>query len=105
MAIFFLHKYIKYRSVSTKIEPIRDISIDLGNEAGGACSLLDCLKSYTCAETDINFNCENCQDNRKSTKQLSFKSLPIVFCFQLKRFEMTKVLTMLNFQLINIIYS
>ena len=33
--------------------------------------------------------CNSCNINQESTKQLSFKKLPLVLCFHLKRFEQT----------------
>ncbi|KAL4240000.1 Ubiquitin carboxyl-terminal hydrolase 22 [Mactra antiquata] len=96
-------------NVSTTIDPIWDISLDLGpglynngsnpspltgysNSPGNydPTSLLDCLKRFTKPEhlgSSAKIKCSNCGNYQESTKQLTMKKLPIVACFHLKRFE------------------
>ncbi|XP_045213600.1 ubiquitin carboxyl-terminal hydrolase 22-like [Mercenaria mercenaria] len=95
-------------NVSTTIDPIWDISLDLGpglyngshpapitgysNSPGNydPTSLLDCLKRFTKPEhlgSSAKIKCSSCGCYQESTKQLTMKKLPIVACFHLKRFE------------------
>ena len=53
-------------------------------------SLEECLKIYTRREnlgSGAKIRCSSCNVNQESTKRLSFKKLPLVLCFHLKRFE------------------
>ena len=55
-------------------------------------SLEECLNIYTRREnlgSGAKIRCNSCNINQESTKQLSFKKLPLVLCFHLKRFEQT----------------
>lgn len=100
-------------NVSTTIDPIWDISLDLGpglvpaltnngsNNSPGSgysnspgnydpTSLVDCLKRFTKPEhlgSSAKIKCSSCHSYQESTKQLTMKKLPIVACFHLKRFE------------------
>ncbi|VDI11999.1 ubiquitin carboxyl-terminal hydrolase 22/27/51 [Mytilus galloprovincialis] len=99
------------KNVSTTIDPIWDISLDLGpgppqsngttnsspssgysNSPGTyePTSLLDCLKRFTKPEhlgSSAKIKCSTCQSYQESTKQLTMKKQPVVACFHLKRFE------------------
>ncbi|KAL5018944.1 hypothetical protein ScPMuIL_004666 [Solemya velum] len=103
----------KCNNVSTTIDPIWDISLDLGpgppcgnnnnssNSSPGSgysnspgnyepTSLIECLKRFTKPEhlgSSAKIKCSNCHSYQESTKQLTMKKLPIVACFHLKRFE------------------
>lgn len=89
-------------NVSTTIDPIWDISLDLGPK-----SLLDCLERFTRQEhlgSSAKIKCSKCQSYQESTKQLSMKKLPIVASFHLKRFEHSnrlhkKISTFISFPL------
>ncbi|KAK3091748.1 hypothetical protein FSP39_022316 [Pinctada imbricata] len=100
-------------NVSTTIDPIWDISLDLGpgpplpntnssssssptsgftNSPGTyeSTSLIDCLKRFTKPEhlgSSAKIKCSICKSYQESTKQLTMKKLPVVACFHLKRFE------------------
>ncbi|XP_060063391.1 ubiquitin carboxyl-terminal hydrolase 22-like [Ylistrum balloti] len=99
-------------NVSTTIDPIWDISLDLGpgpppggnNNSNSSpnsgfsnspgtyepTSLLECLKRFTKPEhlgSSAKIKCSTCGSYQESTKQLTMKKLPIVACFHLKRFE------------------
>lgn len=79
----------KCKDISSTVDPSIDCSLDLASgDVGTPKTLEDCLTRYTGAET-VHFMCKNCQT--LMTKQLSFKALPIVICFQLKRFETSQV--------------
>ncbi|KAJ6219774.1 hypothetical protein RDWZM_005586 [Blomia tropicalis] len=85
--------------VSSVDDPIWDFSLDLVNnhpENGQTyqqpASLHDCLSLYTRTEhlgSSAKIRCSKCGINQESTKRLSFKKLPIVASFHLKRFEQT----------------
>lgn len=83
-----------FSGVSTKIEPIKDFSLDLGPVTGGErqpTSLFECLEKYTKAEhLGSTRMCSNCGSYQESTKQLTLKTLPIVVSFHLKRFLSSK---------------
>ncbi|KAL3877687.1 hypothetical protein ACJMK2_035354 [Sinanodonta woodiana] len=98
-------------NVSTTIDPIWDVSLDLGpaspatngSHSSSLCSgysnspgnydptsLIDCLKRFTKPEhlgSSAKIKCSCCHSYQESTKQLTMKKLPIVACFHLKRFE------------------
>ncbi|XP_041363994.1 ubiquitin carboxyl-terminal hydrolase 22-like isoform X2 [Gigantopelta aegis] len=100
-------------NVSTTIDPIWDISLDLGpgppspsglnvanlSPASGftnspsnyePTSLVECLKRFTKPEhlgSAAKIKCGKCHSYQESTKQLTMKKLPVVACFHLKRFE------------------
>ncbi|XP_041473865.1 ubiquitin carboxyl-terminal hydrolase 22-like [Lytechinus variegatus] len=53
-------------------------------------SLDDCLRRFTRPEylgSSAKIKCSVCQSYQESTKQLTMKTLPLVACFHLKRFE------------------
>ncbi|XP_050502753.1 ubiquitin carboxyl-terminal hydrolase nonstop isoform X1 [Diabrotica virgifera virgifera] len=94
--------------VSTTIDPIWDFSLDLGPVTLGGrqpSSLHECLDRFTRAELLENKEktfCSNCQSHEESTKQFTMKTLPIVVCFHLKRFQHTnevkkKISTVISF--------
>jgi len=67
-------------------------SSDLFLSAGNAqpATLYDCLERFTRPEhlgSGAKIKCSRCQCYQESTKQLTLKTLPIVACFHLKRFE------------------
>lgn len=67
-------------------------SSDLFLSAGTAppATLHDCLERFTRPEhlgSGAKIKCSRCQCYQESTKQLTLKTLPIVACFHLKRFE------------------
>lgn len=78
-----------FSGVSTTIDPIRDISLDLGPVTEGGrqpTSLFECLEKYTKAEhLGETRMCPHCGSNQESTKQFTLKTLPIVVSFHLKR--------------------
>ncbi|XP_018495456.1 ubiquitin carboxyl-terminal hydrolase 22 [Galendromus occidentalis] len=90
--------------VSTTIEPFWDISLDLGQQTAGDSrkprsldrkKLTDCLENFTRAEhlgSAAKIKCSKCNSYQESTKQLTFKKLPLVVSFHLKRFEHSKLL-------------
>lgn len=86
----------KCQGVSTTIDPITVISLDLACSQIGAApppSLGDCLERYTRAEhlgSTAKILCSNCESYQESTKQLTVKTLPVVVSFHLKRFERSK---------------
>ncbi|GAM22658.1 hypothetical protein SAMD00019534_058330 [Acytostelium subglobosum LB1] len=54
-------------------------------------TLLSCLERFTQPEKlDDKYFCRRCNTKQDSTKQLSFDTLPVVFCFHLKRFDQSK---------------
>ncbi|KHN79218.1 Ubiquitin carboxyl-terminal hydrolase 22 [Toxocara canis] len=83
--------------VSTTVDPYWDISLDVGQEAllspsadGPHISLEDCLQRYIRPEqlgSAAKIKCARCETYEESTKQLTLKTLPMVACFHLKRFE------------------
>ncbi|XP_022902444.1 ubiquitin carboxyl-terminal hydrolase 22 [Onthophagus taurus] len=80
----------KCKSVSTKIEAMKDVSLDLGQVSGGRPpqDIQECLERFTRVEDlGAKIMCSNCNSHQESTKQLSMKTLPIVVCFHLKRFQ------------------
>ncbi|CAH0564207.1 unnamed protein product [Brassicogethes aeneus] len=98
----------KCQGVSTTIDPISDFSLDLGPVSIGCrppSSLVDCLERFTRAEnlgSNAKILCTKCESYEVSTKQLTFKTLPIVVSFHLKRFqhhttEMKKISTVISF--------
>lgn len=88
---------------SSTTDPFFDISLDLpkphkagekrkleetANETGN--TLLACLDRFTQKErlgVNEKFLCSQCNTRQESIKQLSLKSIPVVACFHLKRFE------------------
>jgi hypothetical protein len=94
-----------HRNVSTTIDPIWDISLDLGSTGSTVVkspiqvpsdhhsshmtpkSLIDCLERFTRPEnlgSNAKIKCNMCNTHRESSKQLTVKKLPIVACFHLK---------------------
>lgn len=79
-------------NVSTKIDPLWEISLDIP-EPPAAATLLDCLHHYTHPEplgSSAKIECSTCKTYQESTKQLTFKLLPLVIVIHLKRFEHVK---------------
>ncbi|KAK6237072.1 Peptidase C19 [Theobroma cacao] len=91
---------------STTYDPCIDISLDLEannfssshvankpiktDEKMGLSTLSGCLNLFTRAErlgSDQKLYCQNCQELRDSSKQLSIRKLPLVLCLHIKRFE------------------
>lgn len=94
----------KCKGVSTTIDPISVISLDLAcSQLGSAppSSLGDCLERYTRAEhlgSSAKILCSNCESYQESTKQLTVKTLPVVVSFHLKRFERSKNVRVLTYK-------
>lgn len=98
-------------SISTTYDPCVDISLDLDTQSpsrmntphrssnsnagnGNMSTLSSCLDHFTRSEklgSDQKLYCDNCQERRESLKQMSFKQLPLVLCFHIKRFEHSHV--------------
>ncbi|KAK9497330.1 hypothetical protein O3M35_004669 [Rhynocoris fuscipes] len=77
-------------NVSTKIDPFSDISLDIPDSGPQAhADLSQCLLHFTRAEVleSSSIRCSTCQTYQESTKQLTFKTLPVVIVIHLKRFE------------------
>ncbi|KAL9233935.1 hypothetical protein vseg_008867 [Gypsophila vaccaria] len=93
-------------AISTTYDPCVDISLDLNMRTvtpvaqcvgrpttqsnNSICTLSNCLGHFTRSEklgADQKLHCENCQERQESLKQMSFKELPLVLCFHIKRFE------------------
>lgn len=87
---------------STTYDPCVDISLNLGtstdaankpvklNESSSTSTLVGCLDLFTKPEklgSDQKLYCQNCQERRDSSKQLSIRKLPLVLCLHIKRFE------------------
>ncbi|KAL1110559.1 hypothetical protein AAG570_008087 [Ranatra chinensis] len=73
-------------NVSTTIDPIWDVSLDIP-EPPTAVNLFECLHHYTRAEplgSSAKIKCDVCQSYQESTKQLTFRSLPLVIVIHLK---------------------
>lgn len=89
-----------FSGVSTKIDPIKDFSLDLGPVTLGErqpTSLYECLEKYTKAEhLGSTRMCSNCGSYQESTKQLTLKTLPIVVSFHLKRFLRSEEVSLFN---------
>ncbi|KAI6184228.1 Ubiquitin carboxyl-terminal hydrolase [Aphelenchoides bicaudatus] len=80
--------------VSTTVDPFWDISLELVSNSGGQYierTLEDCLANYVKCETlELPvIKCDRCGTYVTATKQLSLKTLPMIACFHLKRFEHT----------------
>jgi ubiquitin carboxyl-terminal hydrolase 22/27/51 len=78
--------------VSTTVDPFWDVSLEL--VSGGQYTertLEDCLANYVKCESlgAQVIKCENCGTYETATKQLSLKTLPMIACIHLKRFEHT----------------
>ncbi|EJW75149.1 ubiquitin carboxyl-terminal hydrolase, partial [Wuchereria bancrofti] len=86
--------------VSTTVDPFWDISLDVAQEvlrspssSSGSpqqITLEDCLHRYIMPEhlgSNAKTKCARCETYEESTKQLTLKTLPMVACFHLKRFE------------------
>ncbi|XP_029010369.1 ubiquitin carboxyl-terminal hydrolase 3 isoform X2 [Betta splendens] len=105
---------------SRKFDPFLDLSLDIPSqfrqkrskdqEPGPACTLRDCLHSFTdleeLDETEL-YYCHKCKKRQKSTKKFWIQKLPKVLCLHLKRFHWTaflrnKVDTYVEFPLIDL---
>ncbi|VDM94975.1 unnamed protein product [Thelazia callipaeda] len=85
--------------VSTTVDPFWDISLDVAQEVllssdaafnSPDMTLEDCLRRYIMPEhlgSNAKTRCARCETYEESTKQLTLKTLPMVACFHLKRFE------------------
>ncbi|KAG5439955.1 hypothetical protein PCANB_000237 [Pneumocystis canis] len=87
-------------NVTSTMDPIMDVSLELkikyidGTESTSGeylvKSLQECLEIFTSPEKLSNneYKCSKCLSvSEKAMKQLKFKRIPLVICFQLKRFE------------------
>ncbi|KAK8660848.1 hypothetical protein V6N13_051756 [Hibiscus sabdariffa] len=92
---------------STTYDPCVDISLNLdtsnlspsdvankpirpADEKTGVSTLSGCLNLFTRAEklgSDQKLHCQNCQELRDSSKQMSIRRLPLVLCLHIKRVE------------------
>ncbi|KTW27954.1 uncharacterized protein T551_02921 [Pneumocystis jirovecii RU7] len=101
-------------NVTSTMDPIMDVSlelkiksiVDVESSSSGHLvkSLQECLQRFTSPENLSNneYKCSKCLSvSEKAMKQLKFKRIPLVICFQLKRFEHsstpTKIDTHVNF--------
>ncbi|KAK5639385.1 hypothetical protein RI129_011877 [Pyrocoelia pectoralis] len=79
--------------VSTTLETMWDYSLDLTpsvTDGSLPSSLEDCLERFTGTEilgSNSKIFCDNCQSYQESTKQFTMRTLPVVLCFHLKRFQ------------------
>ncbi|KAK7732130.1 hypothetical protein SLS57_001110 [Botryosphaeria dothidea] len=96
----------KCRNVTTAIDPVMDLSLDLRSQAkkrklegdssaekNPTLGLRDCLDRFTGKEklAAADYSCEKCGGTQQNaTKQLSIKKLPPVLPIHLKRFETSK---------------
>lgn len=85
---------MKCGRISTTVDPFWDISLELVSTGCGQYTertLEDCLANYVkCESLDAPvIKCERCGSYEAATKQLSLKTLPMIACFHLKRFEHT----------------
>lgn len=81
-------KCLRCESVTTTIDPLMDLSLEIKAKEGEKISLYDCLDLYTKEEKlDVKYTCQNCQDKTEATKSLKLKTIPPVLAIQLKRFE------------------
>lgn len=87
-------------STSTTYDPCMDISLDLDSQTTqpsgsvNMATLSSCLGHFTRSEklgSDQKLYCENCQERQESSKQMSFRHLPLVLCLHIKRFEHSHV--------------
>lgn len=90
---------------SKKFDPFLDLSLDIPSqfrvkqakdqEPGPACTLSDCLFSFTdleeLDETEL-YMCHKCKKRQKSTKKFWVHKLPKILCLHLKRFHWTAFL-------------
>ncbi|KAG4303961.1 hypothetical protein PORY_002614 [Pneumocystis oryctolagi] len=87
-------------NITSTMDPIMDVSLELkikctvGAESSSSehlvGSLQECLQRFTSPEKLSNneYKCSKCLSiSEKAMKQLRFKRIPLVICFQLKRFE------------------
>ncbi|OCK99419.1 ubiquitin carboxyl-terminal hydrolase-like protein 22 [Cenococcum geophilum 1.58] len=94
----------KCRNVTTALDPVMDLSLDLRSQAkkrkldgeaakDAVIDLRDCLERFTAREklAAAEYTCQNCDSTQQNaTKQLSIKRLPPVLPIHLKRFEHSK---------------
>lgn len=76
-------------NVSTTIDPLWEISLDIP-EPPSEGGLIECLYHYTRPEplgSSGKIYCTSCNSYQESTKQLTFKLLPLIIVIQLKRFQ------------------
>ena len=88
----------KCRNVTTALDPVMDLSLDLRSQAkkrkldgeaakDAAIDLRDCLERFTAREklAAAEYTCQNCDNTQQNaTKQLSIKRLPPVLPIHLK---------------------
>ncbi|KAF8628559.1 hypothetical protein AX15_003826 [Amanita polypyramis BW_CC] len=82
-------------NVTTTVDPMLDISLELKGKAGGDTasaenSLAACLRRYTQPERlgSKEYSCAKCgKASHEASKRLSIRKLPPVLSFQFKRFE------------------
>lgn len=72
-------------------DPFLDIPLQIKHVNSNMKSIHECLCRFVKKEIlDSDYFCYNCNSKGHATKQLSIKTLPIVLCFHLKRFQQTK---------------
>ncbi|CAB4296482.1 unnamed protein product [Prunus armeniaca] len=100
---------------STTYDPCLDISLNLDtshcswsdasnkpvkpNDNSSSSTLLGCLDLFTKPEklgSDQKLYCQNCEELRDSSKQMSIRKLPLVLCLHIKRFEHSLVRKMMR---------
>ncbi|CAD5215041.1 unnamed protein product [Bursaphelenchus xylophilus] len=83
---------MKCGRISTTVDPFWDISLDLGDGTSTDKTLEECLANYVKSESlgaTAKIKCDSCGSYESATKRLTLKTLPLVACFHLKRFEHT----------------
>lgn len=77
--------------VNTAYDPFFDIPLQIKNVNSEMKSIHECLIRFIKKEKlGSDYVCYNCNTKVHATKQLTIKTLPIVLCFHLKRFEQNK---------------
>ncbi|TFK34607.1 cysteine proteinase [Crucibulum laeve] len=80
-------------NVTTTVDPMLDISLELkgkgGEIASGENTLAACLRRFTQPEKlgPKEYSCSKCGKSHEASKRLSIRKLPPVLSFQFKRFE------------------
>lgn len=70
------------------IDPMIDLSLEVGTLENKTIDLYDCLDLFTKEERlDSMYECQFCSKKTKALKSLKLKTVPYVLAFQLKRFK------------------
>ncbi|KAH8118181.1 cysteine proteinase [Phellopilus nigrolimitatus] len=79
------HACARCGAVSSKVDPILDVSLQLRGKGAEDNTLAGCLRRFTQPE-NMKYSCGKCGP-QQATKRLSIRKLPPVLSFQFKRFE------------------